>query len=126
MNDTHLFPIRVGEGRLQVEASGERVGDDVHISVFGGSRPHIGAVALACPCPENREGVRTFASVLCAPGHRDDLLAHALALRLCKATGRVVCLTVGLHVDAATDDDIQGLVRNAEAAAEALLPYLFY
>lgn len=112
--------VTCGSGLLAVTACAEYAGGDVVAQVTGGQAPHVGAVALAVPCTETAEGVACSASVLCAPGHRDDIPARSIALRLCKALQCNVSLTVGIHLDNASADDIHALLRNAESAAEGL------
>jgi len=120
-------PVYAGEGKLRISAEAWPAGDDWVVAVLGGEAPHVGAVALACPCaaPENTSGeITSFVSVLTAPGHRDDELARKLALRLCKALRRNISLSVGIHVHNATLEEIGILIANAEDAAAALLPLL--
>lgn len=120
-------PVRAGEGKLRISAQAWPAGEDWVVCVLGGDTPHVGAVALACPCaapPDTAGGITSFASVLTAPGHRDDELARMLALRLCKALGRNISLSVGIHVHNATREEIGALIKNAEEAVTGLLPLL--
>jgi hypothetical protein len=115
--------IRSGEGKHQVALHVVRLGEDLCLCFGGGEQPHIGAVALATP----RESLRgtgersASASVLCVTGHKDDELARALALRAASRLGRMVVVTVGLHVEAAGPEDIALLRGNCEAALERFL-----
>jgi hypothetical protein len=59
--------------------------------------------------------------VLCVTGHKDDELARALALRAASRLGRMVVVTVGLHVEAAGPEDIALLRGNCEAALESCI-----
>ena len=120
-------PVYVGDGKLRISAEAWSAGKDWVISVQGGEEPHVGAVALACPCsaPENTSGeISSFVSVLTAPGHRDDELARKLAMWLCKVLHRNISLSVGIHVHNATLEEISTLVANAEEVFTALLPLL--
>ncbi|HJD96310.1 hypothetical protein [Mailhella massiliensis] len=110
-------PFIAGSGNFRVEAFCRMAGEDLIISISGGESPHVGAVALAVP---RETGRADNIGLLCAPGHRDDLPAHALAKKICAVLGRTVCLTVGLHVDNAGADDIALLVKNAEEAVATL------
>lgn len=110
-------PFSAGNGRHRVEVFCRTAGNDLIVSVSGGESPHVGAVSLAVP---TAQGGADNVGLLCAPGHRDDLPAHALAKKLCAALSRPVCLTVGLHVDNAEEKDIILLVKNAEEAVAAL------
>ncbi len=113
-----------GEGLLAVTAEASCIGNDILVCLYGGSRPHIGAAALAFPCQDDGCGVTAWASVLGAPGHRDDTVAHRLAMNLCKATGRPVCMTAGIHIDHASGEEITHLLRNAEDATLKLAALL--
>ncbi len=108
-----------GEGRLAVTARAVAQGKDWLVQVYGGTA-HVGAVALAVYCPEGTNGVSASAGVLTAPGHRDDTVAHALARKLCKIWRATVCVAVGIHVDGAMPEEIERLVLNAHAAADAI------
>ncbi len=107
-----------GAGALAVTVEARSAGRDWLVHGSGGTAK-LGAAALAVPC-RAESGVRASASVLTVPGHRDDVGARSIALRLCKAWGATVCVTVGIHVNHASADDIAALVRNADAAAEAV------
>jgi len=120
-------PVCKGEGKVRIFAEAWPSGDDWVVSVQGGDTPHVGAVALACPCapPADTTGKITgFVSVLTAPGHRDDELARKLALQMCKDLQRNISLSVGIHVHNATQEEISTLVKNAEEAVTGLLSLL--
>ena len=120
-------PIYAGAEGLLISAEAWPSGDDWIVSIQGGDTPHVGAVALACPCasPTDTSGkITEFVSVLTAPGHRDDVLARKLALQMCKALCRNISLSVGIHVHNATQEEISTLVKNAEEAVVGLLPLL--
>lgn len=69
--------------------------------------PHVGAVALAQPCPSTTgAGKSASASVLALHGHKEDLLARALALQVATYTGVNVVLVCGIHADNATPAQI--------------------
>ncbi len=113
-----------GKDRLSVAAQASLIGSDLLVCVHGGERPHLGAVAMAFPCQSGETGVQAYASVISAPGHRDDVLAHRLALGMCKVIRRTVCMTVGIHVDHASEDDIRELSANAEEVIRQLTDIL--
>jgi hypothetical protein len=123
----HYGPVFAGTGRLRISAEAWPSGEDWIVSVQGGDTPHVGAVALACPCtpPANTAGEITgFVSVLTAPGHRDDELARKLALQICKTLQRNISLSVGIHVHNATQEEIKTLVKSADEAMADLLSLL--
>jgi gallate decarboxylase subunit D len=112
--------IAVGHGSAphRVEAVIAFCGPDLSVSFGGGNAPHIGAVALGIPRPSlaDSSSPSASASVLCVTAHKEDELARAAALKLATVLGCRVNVTVGLHVDNATADDIRLLSENYRAA----------
>ena len=112
-----------GTGTHLVRASCALLGNDLNLSFSGGEAPHIGAVALAVPRPSLEDASRASASasVLCVTGHKEDLLARKLALEASSRLNCRVAVAVGLHIGAASEQDIARLLANCEAALELLL-----
>ena len=122
--DAFKAPIRVTTGDdYAVEAAAARIGADLLVWLWGGDRPHIGAVAAAHPRPSLADPARrsATASVLVFSGHREDEIAKRTAERLAAALGVNVVVTAGLHWDAISPEGIKQVRENAEGAAEALL-----
>lgn len=109
-----------GTGKALVEVQYQQIGQDLQVLITAG-KAHVGAVALAVPCPVNAEGVTASVSVMTVPGHRDNIVAEAAALSLCKAFGRPVSVTAGLHIDQASQEEIMALVDNAKEAIKILI-----
>lgn len=103
-----------GEAPHRVEAAIVFCGPDISVCVGGGEAHHIGAVALSIPRPSlaDSSAPSASASVLCVTGHKEDEIARAAALDLATAFGCRVNVTVGLHVDDATAEDIKLLDEN--------------
>lgn len=118
------FPLTVtaGSGRHQVAATAVALGDDLLVWLAGGTRPHVGALALTAVRPSRTDESRpSFTpALLTLPGHKEDRLALEGAQRLTTATGRTVVLVAGLHIDDATPEDIERLVTNAGLALDGL------
>lgn len=112
-----------GEGKHRVYCIGIITGKGLIVSVLGGERPHVGAVALGVPRPSLRDARAASAtlSVLTLTGHKDDEIARPLAEKFAKRTRQVAVIVVGVHVKRAEQRDIDRLVANADQAAEALL-----
>jgi hypothetical protein len=89
------------------------LGEDLCVVVSGGEREHIGAVALAEPRPSLRDKGATSAtvSVLAVTGHKEDELARDVARDMAAALKVRVCVTCGIHVDHAGENDIQEIVE---------------
>jgi hypothetical protein len=108
--------ITVGSQPYAMTAAVTLCGKDAVVAIGGGEAPHVGAAALALPRPSlNHDGViSATASVLCVMGHKEDLLARDAALRLASQLNTAVLVSVGLHLDNATPDDINRLQTNFE------------
>ena len=112
--------LSAGQGETLVELEYQFVGQDLQVLLTAG-KAHVGAVALAVPCARTAEGVTASVSVMTVPGHRDNVVAGDAALRLCKALGRPVSVTAGLHIDQATACEIKALVTHTDEAVDKLI-----
>lgn len=102
------------------------MGDDLAIALFGGERPHIGAVAVAQPHPSLGDPNRTSAtaSLIALPRHKEDMLARGLANRIAAARGCVVALACGIHYDDLPAAEIDAVTAIAGRLADRLLAAL--
>lgn len=118
MQNLEYFKVKVGSGLQQVEAGIILCGTDVSISFGGGNAYHIGAVALASPRASHLdpEKCSASASVLCIFGHLEDELCRQAALQISAALNTVVNVTLGLHIDHASQEEIQALTDNFQKA----------
>ena len=105
--------------KYRLEAVLVKAGTDAVLVVTGGTRPHIGATAVATPRPSlTGKGTSASVSVLCQLGHRDDEFARGAARVLAIAWGCTVTVTVGIHVDAADYVDLELLQYNFQQLIE--------
>ena len=78
-----------------------KVGQDFVVVIWGGERPHIGAVALA----QSRQSLKDHekksatASVLSILGHKEDAVVKSVSERLAAVADRPVVVTAGMHWD---------------------------
>ena len=112
-----------GEGRLRITlAVWETGGNGLSCTVTGGQLPHVGGMALASLSPRLEGGGDTCDLwTSCVPGHKDAILAQQLAKRLCVATRQPVAMTVGVHVDGASPEEIETLCRHCRRAVDQYL-----
>ncbi|MDO5379997.1 proteasome assembly chaperone 4 family protein [uncultured Phascolarctobacterium sp.] len=108
------FVLASGELPYMISAYIILCGDDMIIVISGGEKEHVGAVALGSPRPslENSKNISSNASLLCLLGHKDDILAREAALRLSRKYNKNVVVTVGIHIDRATGDDLKEVEKN--------------
>jgi hypothetical protein len=104
--------VRTPEPDYAVEAEAVRIGPDILVYVWGGERPHIGAVAAAQPRPSLADPSRTSAtaSVLSYLGHREDGVAKEMAETISARFKTNAVVTAGIHWDHLPADGIQIIV----------------
>jgi hypothetical protein len=117
------FRIKTREEAYRLEASVQIIGKDLLIAIWGGDRPHIGAVAVAQPRASLKDqSMRSAtASVFCYVGHKDDVIAKEVAERLSAALNRNVTVTVGIHWDDLQEAGIKAVVANSQQLANMII-----
>ncbi len=107
--------VRSQSGSFDIEARIGWVGDDLLVSIYGGEKPHIGAVAAAHPRPSLKNPALTSAtaSVICYTAHKEDDLAKRSAEILAAILNTRVVVTAGIHWDNLPPDGIDQIVRNS-------------
>lgn len=111
-----------GAGALRVEVQAQWVGADLVVTIGGGTKAHVGAVAIAQPRPSLKgDGrVSATASVITLLGHKEDELARWAALHLAAKLNRTVVVTAGIHIDDASIDQIIQLDADARRLVTTL------
>jgi hypothetical protein len=117
------FTLETDTGTYDLTASVRIIGSDLLIAIWGGEKPHIGAVALAQPRPSLKDPKVTSsnASVICLLGHKEDELAKAAAEILAAALETQVVVTAGIHWDNLAPEGIQRVVQNSEILVDKIL-----
>ena len=102
-------------GRLEITAWVKALGEDLVVLLFGGTKPHIGAVGMAEPRPSLRDPKETSAtgSVFTFLGHKEDVVAKAVAEDLAKALNRKVVVVAGMHWEGLQEAEIRRPWRSA-------------
>lgn len=108
------FCVKTVEDFYNLEASVLRVGSDWLVSIWGGEKPHIGAVAMAQPRPslKNKDVTSATASVFCFLGHKEDIIVKEASERLAASLSSNVVVTAGMHWDDIDDEGIQKVIEN--------------
>jgi hypothetical protein len=94
------FTLETDTGAFDLTASARRIGPDLLVAIWGGEKPHIGAVAAAQPRPSLKDPAVTSAtaSVIC-------FVAAAIG-------GRAV-VTAGIHWDNLSEEGIRQVIHNS-------------
>ena len=117
------FTINTNVGEYDLAASVRQIGQDLLIAVWGGDKPHIGAVAMAQPRPSLRDPdvTSSTASVFAYVGHKEDELAKAAAEILAATLKTNVVVAAGIHWDNLPPEGIQRVIRNSEILVDMIL-----
>ena len=121
-----LISLTRTRGRIRLRLTALALGRDLSVTLAGGDREHIGAVALsqARPSLERGGGTSATTSVLALCGHKEDDLARALASRLAAQLEATVCVACGIHVEAIQTGELQEVAEMAEELLAELLQRL--
>ena len=99
-------------GRHKIYLHTESIGNDLLLAVYGGDEHHIGGVSVAYPTKSHyRDATTTSVSTITLPGHKDYIVSNSAAERICRTLKKPVVVTVGIHYDAATSDEIEEIVQ---------------
>jgi hypothetical protein len=106
----------IGQGRTSVNASCSVIGDGAKITITGGERPHIGAVAMALPRDSLLEDGNLSADifVLPVPGHKDDIVARLAANEIASYANMITVVVAGIHSDNITESEIREIIENVK------------
>jgi len=117
------FSVQTDEDSYNLSASIRLIGEDVLVAIWGGEKPHIGAVAVAQPRPslKDPEVTSATASVICFVGHKEDELAKASAEILAAALNTPVVVTAGIHWDNLDPKGIRRIIQNSEILVKMIL-----
>jgi hypothetical protein len=116
------FTIRTRKEAYNLEALVKGIGEDLLIAIWGGDRPHIGAVAVAQPRPSLRDKseISATASVFCYVGHKDDVIAKEAAEKISSALNTNVTVAVGIHWDDIDEAGITCVMENSRELIEMI------
>ena len=125
MTETN-FVVKTREGKYDIEAAVRVIGTDLLVAIWGGEKPHIGAVATALPRPSLSDSRRisASASVYCFVGHKEDQLARTAALRIASALNTPVVVTAGIHWDNLDETGIRTVLDNSRILTDLILERL--
>ncbi len=117
---------RTQEGIFDLSASVVEVGQDFVVVIWGGERPHVGAVALAQSRPSLKDAEKksATASVLSILGHKEDAVVKSISERLAAVADRPVVVTAGMHWDNLKESDLNHILKNVEILTQMIEAHL--
>ena len=117
------FLVEVNKGRFHIQGTVNEIGQDLLVSLWGGTRPHIGAVGMAVPRPslKNPKKWSATSSNFTFVGHKEDTIVKKVSERLAARLRRNVVVTAGLHWDSMGIREIKTVQDLAGKMAEEIL-----
>ena len=112
---------RCGDMPYYVEAQALVCGNDISVTVCGGTGYHVGAMALAVYEPERDSAT---VSVVTVHTHRDDKVAAHFAKEISREMKCTVSVSAGIHVDNAALQELEKLWNNSVECCSRLLAEL--
>jgi gallate decarboxylase subunit D len=100
--------VSADKDRFEISAEVLEMGDDCLVAVWGGTRPHIGAVGMAQVRASLRDANEPSAtsSVFTFVGHKEDGVAKMMAEELARRLKRNTVVAAGIHWDNLSENDI--------------------
>jgi len=117
------FDVSEGEGKFQIFAKIFELGPDCLVMLWGGTRPHVGAVGMAQVRPSLRDPIQLAAtsSVYTFLGHKEDIVAKIMSEELAKRLGRNTVVAAGIHWDGLTDAEIKAITVLCQSIIEQIV-----
>jgi hypothetical protein len=104
--------ITSGEGKYKVFLEEKKIGDDLIFILGGGESSHIGGVVICEPGKKPQ--------IIRLKGHYDDIVLYPIAETACKKYNTKVIAVGGVHVDNASQEEIDLLVKNCKELVECI------
>jgi hypothetical protein len=106
-------------GGLEIDAVVYELGGDCLVILYGGTKPHIGAVGMGQVRPSlaDPETISATSSVFTYVGHKEDMVAKSASEELTHRLGRNTVVAAGIHWDGLSEEGI----RNVRSACQALI-----
>jgi hypothetical protein len=117
------FSIRISKGHLRINGFVQKIGQDILISIWGGTRPHIGAIGMAIPRPSLKNSKRWSAtsSIFTFIGHKEDMIVKKMSEKLAARVRRNVVVTAGLHWEGTTSREIKTIQNLTQKLSDQIL-----
>jgi hypothetical protein len=117
------FSIQISKGRFRINGFVHGIGQDILISIWGGTRPHIGAVGVAIPrlSLTNPRKWSATSSNFTFIGHKEDMIVKKMSEKLAARLRRNVVVTAGIHWDGITSREIKTIQNLTRKLSDQIL-----
>ena len=98
--------ITSGEGKYKVFLEKKEIGDDLLYILYGGEKPHMGAMVICEPYKETK--------VITMGTHKDHIVLQPIAEEACKKYNKCIVACGGIHIDDAEKQEIDIIIKNCK------------
>ncbi|MCX5799690.1 MAG: hypothetical protein NTU90_09065 [Proteobacteria bacterium] len=131
-NTTHAslpvrsFAVSEKKDNFEVFAEVHELGSDCLVILWGGTKPHIGAVGIAQVRPSLRdpEKVAATSSVFTFVGHKEDVVAKTMSEELTRRLARNTVVVAGIHWDTLSEENIKNITAICHRLMEQVVEKL--
>ncbi len=118
--------VTISKGKFKLHAYTRRMGQDLLVSISGGTRPHIGAVGMAISRPSLRDPKKWSAtsSNFTFIGHKEDALVKGVSEKLAAELKSNVVVVAGIHWDDLTSQEIEIIEDLTQKISDRILKRL--
>ncbi|HSB05537.1 MAG TPA: hypothetical protein VLK23_10100 [Thermodesulfobacteriota bacterium] len=117
------FKVEISKGPFRIHGHIQELGQDLLVSIWGGTKPHIGAVGVAIPRPSLR-GPRKWSATssnFTFVGHKEDILVKKISERLASQLKTNVVVIAGIHWDDISNKEIKVIENLTEKLQNQIL-----
>jgi hypothetical protein len=120
------FLLEVSQGRFKIHGLVQQLGQDLLVSIWGGTRPHLGAVGMATPRPslEDPRKWSATSSNFTFIGHKEDALVKPVSEKLAAQWRGNVVVVAGMHWDGMSAREIKTIERLTRRMSDQILKKL--
>lgn len=109
--------------KYKVQLIAIKMGKDWNVSIFGGDKPHIGAVAMGVPRQSlsNDNKISASVSVLTVTGHKEDEVIVPITKKITSKANSIVAVSCGIHIDNIKNNQIKIIVDLINEAVDEFI-----
>jgi hypothetical protein len=117
------FKVEISRGPFRIHGHVQEMGQDLLVTIWGGTKPHIGAVGMAIPRPSLRDPRKWSAtsSNFTFLGHKEDTLVREISEKLAAQLKRNVVVIAGIHWDDISSKEIKAIENLTKKLSSEIL-----
>jgi hypothetical protein len=110
------YVVKAQNEEIILEAEIIDMGNDLLVTVTGGTHPHIGSISISIPRPSLADPSQTSSttSTINMIGHKDNEVGDKMAARLSAKLETNVVVVCGIHFDNLNSELIENILKLAD------------